>query len=288
MDALNRLRRGYVDSRYGQLHVTEAGRRLRGVAPTLICLHATAYSSRSLAPLIAELGLRRHVVAIDTPGYGGSDGPPHPIAIEDYARTLVDALGVLGLEEPADVFGYHTGATIAFAAASMSPARFGRLVAIGVPLFTGATHAVWRTRLAGRHALGPELAQFAERWDYLVAKRPNGMPLSSAFANFVDELRAWPNGWWAHAALFDHDLAAILPGVAHDVLIINPDSALAPMSREAAAMLPHATLRERPDLGGAIFEKHASDIMAEIEAFLDHVPLRSRAPEVATELAETR
>ena len=140
---------------------------------------------------------------------------------------------------------------------------------IGVPLFAGPDRPDWRRKLLVEHRLGDTLDQFAERWDYLVRDRPAGLSLEDGFANFVDELRAWPNGWWAHHALFEHDLAARLPLLDVPVLVINPASALTEESRAAAALLPRAIVADLPEVSGAIFAQHSGLIARLTREFLD-------------------
>ncbi len=277
------MKRRYVDGRWGQVHLVEANPAARGSA--LVCLHATAYSSHSLLPFVEAVARSgRRVLALDTPGYGGSDPPPGQVMIEDYADGLAEVIAELGLVDRADLLGYHTGVAIAVEAALRHPRSAGRLVMIGVPLFAGATRADWRRRLVVEHDLGEDLAQFQERWQFLVAGRPEGMTLQRGFANFVDELRAWPNGWRAHHALFDHDLAGRLRALEQPVLVINPTSALAAMSREAAGLIPNVSLIERPDCSGAVFERHAGVLANLVEGFLRDGERRRAATMAAASL----
>jgi pimeloyl-ACP methyl ester carboxylesterase len=106
----------------------------------------------------------RRVVAPDAMGYGGSDTPPSPPQITDYARLLDDALDAAN-EGGVDLLGYHTGAIIAAELARLRPDRVGRLVLIGVPYFTGEEQQLWRERLAAPTVLGEDFEQFQERWD---------------------------------------------------------------------------------------------------------------------------
>ncbi|UVO50712.1 alpha/beta hydrolase [Sphingomonas sp. SUN019] len=257
-----RIRRRYVDGRYGQVHLRE-NTPVAGVP--LICLHATAYASRSFGALLAALDGTRHVIAIDTPGYGESDAPPMPIGIAAYAAAIAEVL-----PERFDLFGYHTGVSIAAEIAIAEPERVGRLTMMGVPYFQAIDFAGWRARLAARHELRETLAQFEERWDFLVMGRPEGLPLHRGFENFVDELKAWPNGWWAHAALFDHDLTARLPLIPVPVTVLNPPGHLADPSRVAAALIPDATVVELPELSGAVLDRHA-DVLARLVVATEEV-----------------
>ena len=263
---MSSIRRGYVDGRWGQLHYRASG---DGSRPPLVCLHATAYSGRTFTPLMPLLAADRRVVAIDTPGYGESDGPPAPIAFADYADAIGDALRTLVPDGPVDLFGYHTGASIAIALAASVPRIVRRLVLIGIPFFEGTERDAWRAKLVHRHDLLPDFDQFAARWDYFIAQRTPGLSLERAYECFVDELKAWPHDWWAHASLFDDDARPRLAAVAQPVLVLNPTSALAEPSRRAAALMEDATVIELPTLSGAIFDL-GTDILAEhIAAFLD-------------------
>ena len=246
------IRRRYIDAATGQLHLRESA-----AAPgtPLACLHATAYSSRSFIPLLTALDGRRHVLAIDTPGYGESDAPSQPLTIAGYASAIASAL-----PDRVDLFGYHTGAAIAVELAIAHPDRVGRLTMMGVPLFQALDFEAWRARLAARHHLGPDLDQFAERWDFLVTNRPAGLSLRRGFENFVDELKAWPDGWRSHAALFDLDFASRLPLIRVPVTILNPPGHLAEPSRAAAALMLDCAIIELPHLTGAAIEIHAATL----------------------------
>ena len=107
------IRKRYADGGYGQIHLRE-----NAAAPgtPLVCLHATAYSSRSFTALLDALDGRRHAIAPDMPGYGESDPPPAPLDIAGYGEAMLPAL-------PArfDLFGYHTGVSIAVEIAIRHP-----------------------------------------------------------------------------------------------------------------------------------------------------------------------
>lgn len=259
------LSRRYVGAPGRQFHLTEGG--VSTPSAPLCCLHATAYSARSLTPFLQAMARRRRVVAVDTPGYGGSDRPSRPFTIEDYALSIDEALGEAG-EGHVDLFGYHTGALIAAELARLRPDRVGRLIMIGVPFLAGAEQANWRTRLAAPMTLTGDLAQFEERWDFLVADRPAGMDLERGFENFVDELRAYPQGWWAHEAAFTFDVGRCLAEIEQPTLILNPANHLSEPSRLAAATLKNARLVELDHLSNAIFDVAPEALAKHMDAFL--------------------
>lgn len=250
------IRRRYFDCGEHQIHARESGRDAAGVP--LVCLHATAYSSRTFEPLMRAFGERRHVIAIDLPGYGESDPPLAPLDIAGYARAIVPGIS----EGPIDVFGYHTGVAVAVELALQDPGRVRRLTFMGIPHFRALDFAAWQARLSVSHQLQPTLDQFAERWNYLVAARPDGLSLRRGFENFLDELKAWPDGASAHRALFAYDLEASLARLIQPVTVLNPAGHLAEASRAAAALIPWSNVIELPALNGAVLECNADELAA--------------------------
>jgi pimeloyl-ACP methyl ester carboxylesterase len=126
------LRHGYVDSPYGQLHystVTPPGGGDKRT-PHLVLFHQSPNSSVEYTELVEELGKDRVVLALDTPGHGGSDGPTGIPRIEDYAAAMRVALKNLGYgpQRPIDVFGFHTGSRIAAEIAATEPRMIRRVM----------------------------------------------------------------------------------------------------------------------------------------------------------------
>lgn len=279
------IRKAYVDGPYGQIHLRQtspvAGTR------TLVCLHATAYSSQTFLPLLEAYEGIRHVVAIDAPGYGASDAPKPGVDMAGYALALATAIPQCS-DGPVDLLGYHTGAYMAAQLALAAPDRIAAMVMIGIPYFEALDFAYWRERLGVKHELDDSLDQFNERWDYLVTRRPAGLTLPRAFANFVDELKAWPNGWWAHHAMFDWNANGLLPRVRQPVLVLNPAGHLAQASRVAASLMPNARVEEVLDLEGAIFDVAPQRIMGLIDDFTGSVAPDGKRPVTASISADER
>lgn len=267
------VRRAYVDGPFGQIHL-RATPAIGGALP-LVCLHATAYSSQSFLPLMTAID-RRQVIAIDAPGYGESDAPPPPTDMSEYAYAVAAAI-----EQPAILLGYHTGAYMATELAIARPDLVKALVLIGIPYFQALDLEAWRQRLLVRHELGETLDQFEERWDYFITRRHPGVTLERAFQNFVDELKAWPNGWWAHESMFAYDSDARLPLVEQPVLVLNSAGHLAPASRAAAQLMPRAEVVELPDIQGPVLELAASRLAAKIEEWVPTISRSRPAPRIA-------
>jgi pimeloyl-ACP methyl ester carboxylesterase len=126
------LRRGYVDNPYGQLHYTitvppGGGDKSK---PHLVFFHQSPNSHIEYTALIRELAKDRVVLALDTPGHGGSDGPTEIPRIEDYAAAMKVALKNLGYgpDRPFDAFGFHTGSRILAEIAATEPKMVRRVM----------------------------------------------------------------------------------------------------------------------------------------------------------------
>lgn len=130
---LSRFLRDYADTSFGQVHLRRAGPC--GGIP-LLMLHASPGSARGILPLASRLAEHRDVVAMDTPGFGDSD----PLAsadpsIGDFADAVLEVIGSLGVP-CVDVYGTHTGASIALETAVRGPTRIRKLVFDGLPMFS--------------------------------------------------------------------------------------------------------------------------------------------------------
>jgi len=134
-----RVRRGYFESRYGQLHVHNAippgGGFEEGTA--LLCLHSPGQSGRVFQKFLPQLGHDRSVYAPDIPGSGESDGPPTRPSPADAAAALGDFLDSMRFRQ-IDVLGYQGGSLLAAELAIARPQQVRRVVLVGVPAMSEA------------------------------------------------------------------------------------------------------------------------------------------------------
>jgi pimeloyl-ACP methyl ester carboxylesterase len=153
-----RVRRGYFECRYGQLHVHNAippGGGFEEGTP-LLCLHGAAATGRAFLRFLPHAGRDRSVYAPDLPGCGESDAPPPPAQLEDYAAALCDFLDSMRLRR-VDVVGYRAGALLAAELTRLRSQQVRRLVMVSVPV-AAAT--------AAAHAASPGLAQAAAHYPW--------------------------------------------------------------------------------------------------------------------------
>ncbi|MBL8702729.1 MAG: alpha/beta fold hydrolase [Alphaproteobacteria bacterium] len=157
-------RRRFVDVADGQVHYWEAG---RADGRPLLMLHASPGSARMLRPLMRALAPQRRVIALDTRGNGDSSALAAPAPeIPDFARATLDAATALGLDR-FDLYGTHTGASIATEAALIAPERISHLILESMGLWDASRQAVHLERNAPDVA--PDLigTQFHWAWNYV-------------------------------------------------------------------------------------------------------------------------
>lgn len=127
-----RLRRLYIDCRFGQMHLTTAYPSSGGFdeASPLVFLHGENGSGADFNHCAALLGCDRSVYAPDLPGSGASDAPPGRATVSGLADAIGDLIDQLRLRE-VDVFGCGRGAQVAFELAAARPQDVRRLIVAG-------------------------------------------------------------------------------------------------------------------------------------------------------------
>lgn len=244
------VRRRYVESRFGQLHLREAGAGAHG-SPPIVLLHQTPSTSFEYEPLMRELATDRRVLAFDTPGYGASDAPPEPLSMTDYAAAIADGLEAVGLAEEQlfDVYGFHTGALLAIEMALALPRQVRRIALTGIPMRSPAERQNNLAKAREPQAIDEDgtvaLLHAGQLWDYVVAQRTQGIPLERQAALWLDKLRAFDKSRWAYVGVWSYDYAR-LKRVRQPTLLIQPAEAIRDVSIEAVRLIPDHTIAELP------------------------------------------
>jgi pimeloyl-ACP methyl ester carboxylesterase len=136
---LNRLRKRYVETSRGLIHLQEAGTG----GPALVLITLTSFSAPLLGrvlPLLAEKGW--HAVALDLMGYGRSDKRHTSWRVEEFADNMLEAIAACDVE-PVGISCGHFSSWIGIEIAARKALRSLKGLSLdGTPRFTPEERAL--------------------------------------------------------------------------------------------------------------------------------------------------
>jgi pimeloyl-ACP methyl ester carboxylesterase len=263
------VRRGYFECRYGQLHVHNAippgGGFDEGIS--LLCLHATPRSGRSVLPLLELMGMDRSVYAPDLPGFGNSDPPPGRPAIAHYVEAVTDFCTSMRFRQ-IDVLGYQTGALVAAELALGLPTVVRRLVLMGVPAPDESERESFR-RTPWPLAAVADGSHLQVEWNRTRTSVHEGAPVATIAAGFADKLANGPTAWWGLNAAMQYPAAERLRLITQPTLLIRSRDGRDLDSGRARELLPKARVVEQAEVYGSdLFESAAAPVSTVLREFL--------------------
>jgi pimeloyl-ACP methyl ester carboxylesterase len=261
------LKRAYGEHANGQMHFRIAQPKAAKHNP-LVCLHMSPSSGRIYDTLLREMGLDRIAIAPDTPGFGESDPPDNPPEIADFARANFSLLDQLGITEPVDVMGYHTGSLTAMEMARQQPERIRRLVLVSAAMFTEKEFAEMKVEFAPQplHQDGQHLVDL---WQELRLWRDPAQSLEATQWNFAEQLRGGQTAWWGHRAAFNYPREDVLPKLSLPILILNPEDDLYEYTKRAAPLLQNGRVHNLPGWSHGFLDIHTTEVAKLLRNFLD-------------------
>lgn len=246
-----RIKKGYVDGPWGQTHYREIGR-----GPELFLLHQSPLSGAMFSPampLLAAYGLR--VIAVDTPGYGMSDGPQAPVDVNTLADAVATAITTLS-SNPCFLLGHHTGAALAANIAARRLAPISRLILNGVPILSAEERAFFETLEFGPIRLAADGSHLIDVWNQRLTASPGWTNLKAMHRHVAEMLAVGDRYWFAFEAVFAHDIEADFRAVTQPAMVLtNTGEDLFEASSRASRM--------RPDMAFACLDGGTHDIVDE-------------------------
>lgn len=123
--------------------------RMAGVAfgaatpnPDIVFLHATGFNARTYRHLLAPLGERFHVLALDARGHGRTELPARVFGYTSWRRHRDDLIAVLEhFTAPATLAGHSMGATVSLLAAGARTDLVAGLALIEPVILPAAAYA---------------------------------------------------------------------------------------------------------------------------------------------------
>jgi pimeloyl-ACP methyl ester carboxylesterase len=257
------IRKGYIDTRDGQLHYRYCDGKN---AVPLVFLHQTASSSQMYEKLMTELQGQYRMFALDTPGFGQSFFPPQAPTISYYVTTFLEALQKLGVQD-FHLFGHHTGAAIACELAATAPECVRTLMMVG-PVYMDATERQkWIRDYVKAMVIEPDGGHLMKIW-----KRVSGLDphpdLTLCHREAVDNLRAGERYHEAYLAVFNQDFPAFLAQVRCPILMLcGEHDVLMPYFKPSCDARPDAKSVVLPG-GTYVVDDHPAALANEIRAFV--------------------
>ena len=133
-----------------------------GAGTTILLLHGLggtgAYWDRTMQLLVG----RARLIALDVPGFGGSDAPPGGFTLDTASDRLAEALA-LSAGSPAVVCGHSLGGPLAVRLAVRHPGAVSRLILVAPSGFAPAPD--WQHRLVRALPLYRALQRAPFRWE---------------------------------------------------------------------------------------------------------------------------
>lgn len=117
-----------------------------------VLIHGLVISSLYMIPLAECLAERHEVHALDLPGFGRSEAPPHVLTIPELADSVIGWLEQVGIAR-CHIVANSMGCEIAAHVAVKAPARVASLVLIGPTLDPAAFAVTTQTLRLMRDAL---------------------------------------------------------------------------------------------------------------------------------------
>ncbi|MBS0421628.1 MAG: alpha/beta fold hydrolase [Proteobacteria bacterium] len=256
-----RVRRGYFECRFGQLHVHNAippGGGFEEGTP-LLCLHQATGSGRVFERFLSLAGRDRSVYAPDLSGFGESDPPSSRPSIADYAAVVGDFLDTMRFRQ-IDVLGYQTGTLVAAEMAIARPKQIRRVVMVSVPVLNDAERDAFRR---GSWLPSEDGSHLMTEWKRTLESYGPGVSLEVRARAFAEKLKSGVHTSWALAAAQQYASRERLALVTQSALVLRPKDDFWEASLRARELLPKARFVDLAEQGNGLFEV-APEVVAEV------------------------
>ena len=247
---MGKVRRQYVDGPFGQVHIHVSTPENRSDYLPLICLHQSPKSSREFKSFL-EVMNDRIVIAIDNPGHGESDTPPHEsdATIENYAMSAWAVINHLG-HEKIDILGHHTGAKVACEMAYQKPSNVRKIVMVSALVLAPEERDIFKSQFQPI-PLDEAGTRFKHMWAQSIKHRGPGVSLEQLAYSMAENLRAGEAYEWGHKAAFAYtdNFTTRVKILTHRIMVLNPKDMLFDLTPRVGKLLQNGEVINHPEWG---------------------------------------
>lgn len=263
------IRSEYVDLPWGQVHVR--GNLGDHQKPPVLLMHQNPLSLVTFESVLEPMAERFRVVAVDTPGFGGSDSPGDEWTVDEYATIMRNVADRLEMTRPL-LIGQHTGACLAIEAALQDPERVRGLVLIGVPC---VTPDVAQERLDAKHpyTIAADGSHLTYIWHRMQDEQyPGQLSAQLATRHVVDHLIAGPQRYLhAYRAVYTYPIQARLKDLDRSkvpvLLMSGEHDCIKQLHDSAQTLLPAARAVTLPGCSDFIMDEDPASFTANVLGF---------------------
>jgi pimeloyl-ACP methyl ester carboxylesterase len=253
----------YADTASGQVHVLERP----GADLPVVLLHQTASSSNTYEEILkAGVGAHR-LIAIDTPGFGGSFDPRGMPSMSDYAEQVIAALDALSVPR-FHLFGHHTGASLGSEIAVRWPERAASLTMLGPVLMTPDERKQFRGAYETPFTPVADGSHLLSNWRYASQHNADCDPLI-LHREVLNMARAWQGRAQAYSAVSHQDGQDLLRRVSCPILLLSSESDFFHAQFDRATSLRPDAAVAMVDGGNFAPMLGAASITTALQSFLD-------------------
>ena len=262
------MKKAYVDGPFGQIHFWT-----QGGGPALVLVHQSADSGAEFHDIAEHLSDVFMLVALDLPGHGASDDPPHEPSVDDYSDAVIAVMDALDLTN-VSILGHHGGASTTVNTVLRQPERFANVILSGVGYRTREELAALKARPMSRDKpKDPEGVFLKNAWNTFSGLATPDADVETIFKITAASLASWQRPYDAHHAYFGWNREEQAPKLRvrtlliegeHDVFCTHQDK----LQEAIPGSIRHTLL----DCGAFMFRERPDAIAAVLKDFLLSAP----------------
>jgi pimeloyl-ACP methyl ester carboxylesterase len=133
--------------------------------------------------------------------------------------------------------------------AHLRPEKIHRLILFGAAIYTADEREKQKESFARPKPIQADGSHMASRWTGWASWRWPGVTDDMIGRYAADSVQDFERHWWAHHAVFEHDMAARLGSLEHEVLVLCAKDDIEGPTRRAKSVIKNGRYLERLDWG---------------------------------------